>query len=172
MHHVLLRIPTQFRALMHPLLIPVLIGEQMLEEATFDLDTVDSMIADIEEGTGFNDYAPIEPDSGQSDCFQDYRALSRNLGKVASKFAGTKSAILGIKAMYEFLSQELKSYQSWIPEEKWQDYTESTRTLIERAGYTTSHIEHSLLYRGIEMRLQVQQSVVRITSLTIIHMQY
>jgi hypothetical protein len=144
----------------------------MLEEFTFTLVFVDRMITDIEDGTGFNDYDAIESDSGQSDSFQDYRALSRDLGKAASKFASTKTAVLGIKAMYEFLSQELKSYQSWIPEEKWQDYTESTRTLIERTGYTASHIEHLLLYRGIEMRLQVQQSVVRINSLTIIPMQY
>jgi len=171
-HHILLGIPAQFRALTHPLLVPNLTVEQMLEEATFTLAFVDSMITDIEDGAGFNDYNAIESDSGQSDSFQDYRALSRDLGGAASKFAYLKSRILTVKAMHKFLSQELKSHRSWIPEEKRQDYTESTRTLIERAGYKASHIEHLLLYRGIEMRLQVQQSVVSITDLTIIPMRY
>lgn len=167
-HHGLLGIPQQFRTLAHPLLVPFLIGEQILEQASIEQDSVDDDLIDIEMATGFNDYSLNEHDGGP----QDYRKLSKGLGAAASKYAQLKSRLSAFKAMYEFLSRELKSYQSWIPKDKWQIYMKSTRALVKRAEYTASHIEHLLMYRGLEMRLQVQQNVVSTDSLAVNFEQY
>lgn len=170
-HYALLEIPIHFRSITHPLLVPILTGVQMLEEATFGAVYVNDMLADIEGSTGFHDWESVRSgtDAGHHG---DYRALSRDLGRTASKFALLKSSILSIRAMHEFLSRELKSYRSWIPEENWKDYSESTKTLNERLDYMASHIEYLLLYRGIETRLQVQQSVVSRDGMVMIFRQY
>jgi hypothetical protein len=162
-HHALLEIPQQFRILAHPLLVPFLIEEQMLADASKDQYASDRSIFRIEDATGFNSYVVDESDLGP----QDYRKLSKDLGDAATFFAHAKARLLALKAMHDFCSRQLTSCQSWIPTDKWENYAEPTRILLERAEYMTSQIEHMLTYRGQEMRLQVQQNIVRIPSMSI-----
>lgn len=163
-HHALLGIPQQFRILAHPLLVPFLIGEHMLAEASIIQDVIDEDIIDIEKATGFNNYALTTSNIG----LQDYRQLSKKLGYSASFFAYQKARLLALEATHKFCSQQLISWQSWIPKDKWEIYTEPTRILLERAEYTASQIGHALLYRGLEMRLQVQQNVVSINTVSVV----
>jgi hypothetical protein len=167
-HHALLGIPQQFQGLTHPLLVPSLIVELMLSAASGLQASIDDDLADIARATGFHDGEGYEFIGG----LQDYRQISKDLGRVATRFAFAKSRILGIKATHEFCSRNLRSCESWIPEDKWDNYRESTRILLERSEYVASHIEHLLMYRCIEMRLQVQQSVVSTASMAVIPKQY
>jgi hypothetical protein len=155
-HHALLGIPQQFRIQAHPLLVPFLIAELMLAVVSIHQNHLDRDVFEIEKATGFGGYSVATSDIGP----QDYRNLSKDLGRVATRFAREKARLLALKAMYEFCSRQLKSYRSWIPTYKWENYAETTRTLVERAEYTASHMENLLFYRGIEMRLEVQQNVV------------
>jgi hypothetical protein len=155
-HDALLGVPEQFRYQNHPLLIPLLMVERMLKEMAEDYEDNDANVHQIEKSTGFNNY------TGREDDYQsvDYRQLAKRLGKTASHYAFTKTSLMAVKLSHEFCLQQLKSCQSWIPEDKWKDYRETTARLVERAEYNASHIEHMLVYRGLEMRLQAQQNVV------------
>ncbi len=161
-YHALLGIPQQFRVQTHPLLVPFLIVEQMLAEASWDGNYAENDIFKIEKATGHSYSLPSDVSS------QDFRNLSKDLGRAATYFALLRSRILAFKATHELFSRQLNSSQSWVPKDKWANYVEPTRILAERAEFTASHIEHLLLHRGLEMRLQAQQNLVRTYIVTVI----
>jgi hypothetical protein len=167
-HPALLGIPRQFRIQAHPLLVPFLMVELVLAAVSTHLAQSDHSIFDIEKATGFNSYSIAKSDAGP----QDYRKVSKDWGKAALFFAREKARLLSLKTKYEFYSRQLKSCQSWIPKDKWENYAESTKILLERAEYTASHIEHLLYYRGLDMRLQAQQNVVSIDNIAASFRQY
>jgi hypothetical protein len=156
-HDALLGVPEQFRFQTHPLLIPLLMVERMLGHTSREYDDVECDVSDIEDATGFHGfYEHTIPNNGNA----DYRQLAKQLGRCTSRTAFCRSQILAAKLVNELCLRDLKSCQSWIPEDKWQDYKETTARLVERAEYNASNIEHALLFRGLEMRLQAQQNVV------------
>lgn len=163
----LLGIPQLFRIQAYPPLVPFLTVELMLAAVSTYQNYSDHSIFEIEKATGFNGYSVAK-----SEVTQDYRKLSKDLGKAVVFFAHEKARLLTLKAMYELCSRQLKSFQPWIAKDKWDKYAEPTKALLERAEYTASHIEHLLYYRGAEIRLQALQNVVRIHSMSMILMQY
>lgn len=156
-HDAILGIPQQFLLGNHPLLIPLLMMERMLQEPSRDYGLNDQAIYDIEVATGFHGFSGVIPD-GHDD--PDCRQLAKQLGKAAGQYGFAKARLSAIMLVHEFCLRELKSCQSWIPKDKWQNYKEATAKLVERAEYSASHINHLLGYRALEMRLQVQQNVV------------
>jgi hypothetical protein len=74
----LLGIPQQFRIQAHPLLVPFLMVELMLVAMSTHQNYSDHSIFEIEKATGFNGYSVAK-----SDVTQDYRKLSKDLGKAA-----------------------------------------------------------------------------------------
>jgi hypothetical protein len=139
--------------------------ELMLEVCSVEQFGTHRNLNKIEYGTGFHSNG-LWAESDKHP--QDYRKISKDLGRVASDIAFVKSKILGVKFLHEFCSQHLKSCPSWIPKAKWENYSESTRILLERVEYTTGHIESLLIFCGLEMRLQVQQNVVSIDNMAVI----
>lgn len=132
--------------------------ERMLKEPSRDYTLNDKAIKDVEIATGFHGFTGVISDDRGPDSTN--RQLAKQLGKAASNYGFARTRLSATMHVHEFCLRQLNSCQSWIPEDKWQNYKGVTGKLVERAEYSASHINHLLGYRGLEMRLQTQQNVV------------
>jgi hypothetical protein len=134
----------------------------MLESTLVDRNEVALGLQEIENATGFKQH---ETPSEYAGIPRDYRQVSKNLGRVGALYAFSQTRLLAIKLMNDFCLRQLTSCQSWIPKGKWRKHKEVTNALVERTEYNSSHIQHMLIYQGLEMRLQTQQNVASTTIL-------
>jgi hypothetical protein len=126
--------------------------ERMLKEPSRDYGLNAKVIYEVEVATGFHSFSKVILDNGDP----DYPQLAKQLDKAASNYAFARTRLSTIVLVHEFCLQQLNSCQSWILKNKWQNYREVTAKLVPRAEHSTSHVNHLLGYRGLEMRLQVQ----------------
>lgn len=155
-HGALLAIPAQFQLCSHPLLVPLLMSEKILETYAWRRYAIDRGLATIEYATGYHNWGEEEEASNA-----DFQALARELGASAHDMASDRSGLLQLKSTHSFLLRELVSAKLWMPANKWPKYTPMTAMLQQRGEYTASNIDNLLECHGLEGRMQAQQNVVR-----------
>jgi hypothetical protein len=146
------KMPSQYLACSHPLLLPVLMIEEVLNYTLIRLLRIHGILSEIEGQTGFGDIEPRQ--------VQDYQTLVRALGKQNSIFAYTQAVVYSAQLHLRFLQQKLHRLDNQLPDMHKQKLEDHSISLRERMEFLASNIEHMLLYYGIEMRLETQKTVV------------
>ncbi|KAH8816952.1 hypothetical protein F5884DRAFT_240788 [Xylogone sp. PMI_703] len=149
----------QFLVCSHPILLPILTIEGLLECAMVDIEEIFQRLIDIEKQTGFSDY---EKDSEDE---IDYQQVVRRLGELNSYYAANTSALLTFLGSTKILQRKLMQMDGKLcknedKDESLEKPVKYSTGLRDRIEYLISSVEQALLYGNLQVRLQAQQQVV------------
>lgn len=152
------KLPSQFSACSHPLLLP-LIAVEITFELTACLLLRPALITlrEIEGQTGYDINAHEDDKINLSD---DLRALIQRLGGGQSKLFSALSTIRSARLSTEFIQRKLRHLNKVLPDEVKGRLEHPSDLLEERIEYLLSNMENALLYEGITERMETQQIVV------------
>jgi hypothetical protein len=154
----LLGVPLQFKRYPHPLLLPILMNEVVLENVMLEVKDQEPQLFNIEKKTRFTNYKSHNSSSRLS--HDDVGQLMQELGKVTGCFAWTWHALDTSRLANEFLLGQLNSLSNVVTAQRTNDLTDITRQLRDRLNFNASNIQHMRVYAGVDMRLKAQQDIV------------
>jgi hypothetical protein len=154
----LLGVPLQFKSYPHPLLLPILMNEVVLENVMLEVKDQEPQLFNIEKKTRFTNYKLHDASSRLS--HDAVGQLMQELGKVTVCFAYIWHALDASRLANEFLLGQLNTLPNVITPQRTNDLSDITRQLRDRLNFSTSTIQHMRVYAGVDMRLKAQQDVV------------
>jgi hypothetical protein len=156
-HYTLLAIPTQFDLCVHPLLIPVLMAEQLLEVSHCLVSGVHARLRlieqNIEKKKWINEPRPAR---------DFYKGNAHWLSNETRSFGFCKAQMHAVTLRNSYLAQELGKLDTWMPVDRLGDLQKSTSLLKQRIAYNRSNIEHLSTFLGVEIRLDALKTLVSV----------
>jgi hypothetical protein len=152
------KIAQQYFDFSHPLIIPLLMTELMIDYLTSEVVLVDQKLEELEIKT-----RKLErEDRNQTNISNhaDYRPLAFDLGEQASNFAHLKARVETAISSQEFLLIQMKWMEEMRMRKEYAKLDDSGPLIQDRIMYTLENLKQMLQYRGIENRLQAHQNYV------------
>jgi hypothetical protein len=152
------KIAQQYSDFSHPLIIPLLMTELMIDYLTSEVVLVDQKLEELEIKT-----RKLErEDRNQTNISNhaDYRPLAFDLGEQASNFAHLKARVETAISSQEFLLMQMKWMEEMRMRKEYAKLDDSGPLIQDRIMYTLENLKQMLQYRGIENRLQAHQNYV------------
>jgi hypothetical protein len=137
----LLGVPLQFKSYPHPLLLPILMNEVVLENVMLEVKDQEPRLFSIEKKTRFTNYKSHNSSSRLS--HDDVGQLMQELGKVTGCFAWTWHALDTSRLANEFLLGQLNALSNVITAQRTNDLSDITRQLRDRLNFNASNIQYA-----------------------------
>lgn len=149
----------QYASFCHPLAIPLLMAELMIDYLTAEFVLVDEKLEDTEITTRKMEREDKKAANSSNWIPAGYHSMAFDLGEQSSNFALLNARIETAIASQKFLLSQIR----WMRQGKFpknEKFDESSTLLGDRIQYTLDNLEQMLRYNSIEKRLQAHQNYV------------
>jgi len=148
------RIIQQYADFSHPLVIPLLMAEMVIDYITAAVFFVDEQLGKIESLTRRKETEAKQRDTSYALATVDYHGVAFDLRDQTAKFARLKAQMETAIDSQQFLLGQVR----WM--ESYKKLDRSSPLLEDRIQYTLDNLKQMLRYNGIEKRLQAHQNYV------------